>query len=178
MEIKSYHDLLENSAKHDFLTNTCNRRGLAESFENLITIKGTKTPISFIICDIDNFKSFNDTYGHTAGDRILVEIADIMRTNVSEKDAVCRWGGEEILLLLSVTTGFRSAKEIIANYAFVPDYKLCITKVDEVKAWGGVMNISFLAKKPIAYLTIGQNVPDDIKTVDAEEIADSILGRR
>jgi len=84
---------------------------------------------------------------------------------------------DEILLLLSVTTGFRSAKEIITNYAFVQDYKLCITKVDEVKAWGGVMNIAFLAKKPIAYLTIGQNVPDDIKTADAEEIADSILGR-
>ena len=84
---------------------------------------------------------------------------------------------DEVLLLLSVTTGYRAAREIISNYAFVPDYKLVLTKVDEVGAWGGVLNIVALAQKPIAYLTDGQNVPDDIECADVNTIADSILGR-
>ena len=100
-EIQAYHVLLENSAKHDFLTNTCNRRGLAEFFEAHQESAGTKgIPVAFIMGDIDEFKKFNDTYGHTAGDRILVEISNIMKKNVGENNVICRWGGEEFVILL------------------------------------------------------------------------------
>ena len=100
-EIKSYHDLLENAARYDFLTKTCNRRGLTENFQELILQKDTeKAPITFIMGDIDEFKQFNDTFGHTAGDRVLIEIAKLMKGTVQARDIVCRWGGEEFIIIL------------------------------------------------------------------------------
>ncbi len=100
-EIQSYQDLLENAAQHDFLTNTCNRRGLAEEFDAQMEVFGENVPpISLMIGDIDEFKKFNDTYGHTAGDKVLVEIARIMKDSIGEKDIVCRWGGEEFVIVL------------------------------------------------------------------------------
>ena len=96
VELTSYQNLLENAAKYDFLTSSVNRRGLMDIFHSL----DAKTPVLFIIGDIDNFKKFNDTYGHTAGDKILMEIAKLMQSSIETKDVVCRWGGEEFLIML------------------------------------------------------------------------------
>lgn len=109
-EIKSYHHLLENAATHDFLTSMCNRRGLAEIFDKRSQCNGAET-ISFIIGDIDEFKQFNDTFGHSAGDRVLVEIARIMKKNANQMDVVCRWGGEEFIIMLYGKT-YRQAVQI------------------------------------------------------------------
>ncbi len=54
---------------------------------------------SCIMIDIDHFKTFNDTYGHAAGDRILKDIAQLLRQNTRKTDKVCRIGGEEFLIL-------------------------------------------------------------------------------
>lgn len=100
-ELKSYQDLLENAAKYDFLTNTYNRRGFKESLSsNIAIVNNSRIPISFILGDIDYFKQINDTYGHAAGDKVLIEISNIMKQNISENEAVCRWGGEEFLIML------------------------------------------------------------------------------
>jgi diguanylate cyclase len=100
-EIKSYQNFLENAAKYDFLTNTVNRRGLKDIFDKKMISAGlVKTPISFIIGDIDHFKLFNDTYGHAAGDKVLTEIALLMQKNIIHSDVVCRWGGEEFVIML------------------------------------------------------------------------------
>ena len=60
--------------------------------------------------DIDDFKAFNDTYGHSYGDQILTTLAETIRSVAREGDFVCRWGGEEILILFSAThaSGARS----------------------------------------------------------------------
>ena len=55
---------------------------------------------SVIIGDIDDFKKVNDTYGHNIGDEVLVTVADIITSNVPDNASVCRWGGEEILILI------------------------------------------------------------------------------
>ena len=55
---------------------------------------------SVIIGDIDFFKDINDTYGHNVGDMVLVEISSILKRYVRDGDVVCRWGGEEFLILL------------------------------------------------------------------------------
>ena len=100
-ELKTYHELLENAAKYDFLTKTYNRRGLKESFnKNIALNRITRIPVSFILGDIDFFKQLNDTFGHAAGDKVLIEITNIMKKNISNKDVVCRWGGEEFLIML------------------------------------------------------------------------------
>ena len=100
-ELQSYQEMLENAAKFDFLTSTYNRRGLKEAFDKTASANASKKiAISFIIGDIDHFKEFNDTFGHAAGDKVLIEIANIMKKNKADGDVVCRWGGEEFLIML------------------------------------------------------------------------------
>jgi len=109
---------------------------------------------------------FVDTAGKRPGDaqhkEDLLEIVRILRP-------------EDILLCLSATTGFASIKEMVDTYGYVDDYRLMITKIDETKYRGQLLNISWYAKKPMAYVTTGQNVPDDIEVVDVEAIAKAIV---
>ncbi len=83
---------------------------------------------------------------------------------------------DEVFLVLSVVTGSKICREIIRHYAFIPNYKLIVTKLDEACVWGNVLNIAEYAKKPLSYITIGQNVPDDISQVDAAMLAEKIVG--
>lgn len=101
-EITSFHTLLDNAAKYDFLTSTVNRRGLEEIFNNNIKPHSTTTqvPVGIIIGDIDFFKEINDTFGHSAGDKVLIEFANLMKKNKGPNDVVCRWGGEEFVIVL------------------------------------------------------------------------------
>jgi len=100
-ELKSYHDILESAAKYDFLTGTLNRRGFKEGFLIKSSAKDhTNIPISLLVGDIDHFKKFNDTYGHAAGDKILIELSGLIKRSVGNEDIVSRWGGEEFLILL------------------------------------------------------------------------------
>ncbi len=85
----------ESQARSDPLTGLANRRKLAEF---LSTVKDTTA--SFIMLDIDHFKSINDTYGHDAGDEILTVLASILTESVRETDMVARLGGEEFCIVL------------------------------------------------------------------------------
>ena len=64
--------------------------------------------------DIDNFKNINDSYGHTVGDEVLIQLADMMREGVRESDMVGRYGGEEFLILLP-NTELKKAGELAAR---------------------------------------------------------------
>ena len=104
-ELTSYQKLLEKAAKYDFLTSTVNRRGLMDIFNQYLSLNNkTKTSILFIMGDIDYFKKFNDAFGHAAGDKVLKEIAAIMQKNIKKDDVVCRWGGEEFIIMLLGST--------------------------------------------------------------------------
>ena len=88
-------------ANVDPLTGLLNRRGMEIHLQetmNSAKLKGTL--FSIIIGDIDNFKRINDTYSHECGDRALIHVADIMKSAIRSGDAVCRWGGEEFLILV------------------------------------------------------------------------------
>jgi len=91
---------LKSMAERDPLTGLYNRNKLEQRLPNILAIaERLKTPISFIILDIDHFKKVNDRYGHAVGDRILIHLANVLRRNVRESDMVFRWGGEEFLVL-------------------------------------------------------------------------------
>ena len=82
---------------------------------------------------------------------------------------------EDILLCVSASTSFSAMKEVIDTYSFVDDYKLLVTKLDETRYHGIILNLSWYAKRSLAYVTTGQNVPDDIENADTETIANQLL---
>jgi diguanylate cyclase (GGDEF)-like protein/PAS domain S-box-containing protein len=85
----------------DPLTDLYNRRGLAELGRREIDrSRRFGRPLSAIMLDIDNFKSVNDTFGHSIGDQVLVGLADVCRSLLREVDLLVRYGGEEFLILL------------------------------------------------------------------------------
>lgn len=91
---------LRNLIVKDSLTDLYNRRYCNQNLKNLSEqyIK-TGEPYTLSIADIDFFKKVNDTYGHTAGDEVLVSVAQIMKKSMAGKGFAARWGGEEFLLV-------------------------------------------------------------------------------
>lgn len=87
---------LDNMASVDPLTSLYNRRSMHVFLD---TAAESDNPFCLVMCDIDNFKKVNDNYGHDFGDVVLKEIAGIIQQLVSDNGYVCRWGGEEILIL-------------------------------------------------------------------------------
>jgi len=80
----------------DALTGLRNRKYF---FAKLSEIK-TKTPVSLILIDIDNFKGINDTYGHMVGDHVLHQFGEILQNSTRKNDIIARWGGEEFAVIL------------------------------------------------------------------------------
>lgn len=94
-------DALRDQSIRDPLTGLFNRRYIEESLEQEIA-RATRSamPVSLLILDLDHFKSMNDTYGHSAGDRLLRELGVILRCRSRTEDVAARYGGEEFLLML------------------------------------------------------------------------------
>lgn len=89
----------------DKLTQLYNRTKIDQLFENELKRAGRYAEgFSIILLDLDHFKAVNDTHGHQVGDKVLQELASILRTNVRETDAVGRWGGEEFIIISPQTT--------------------------------------------------------------------------
>ena len=96
--------MLESLARFDHLTQIYNRRVFFEKFQQeWLRHARAKRVISLIMCDIDHFKSFNDSHGHLAGDSALKRVAEVLRTNNRSTDIVARYGGEEFVILLPET---------------------------------------------------------------------------
>jgi len=93
--------VLEEIAKFDPLTHLLNRRSMNTYMHEVMKHVGEKQEtFCLIMADIDNFKRINDTYGHDCGDKVLIAVANAISHCVRENDYVCRWGGEEILILV------------------------------------------------------------------------------
>ncbi len=89
----------------DGLTELYNHRYFQETLKNQVEIsKRYNQTFSLIIIDIDFFKKFNDTYGHQAGDAVLKQVAQTLKKNSRTTDVVCRYGGEEMSIILPNTS--------------------------------------------------------------------------
>lgn len=100
-ELSQKNRMLENLAYHDTLTGLLNRRSLDEGLAREINrADRKKESLGCVLIDLDNFKDINDTHGHEVGDEILREVATILRTSVRGYDLPCRYGGEELCVLL------------------------------------------------------------------------------
>lgn len=100
-EITELKNRLQEQTVRDPLTNIHNRRYFNEIIEREISrAERNKDCLSLIILDIDHFKTVNDTYGHLAGDDVLIKMANFLVDNVRKMDYVCRYGGEEFVIVM------------------------------------------------------------------------------
>lgn len=96
---------LRRAASTDHLTGLLNRREIMARMKmSWADAVRHEYPMTCIMCDIDRFKQINDSYGHDAGDEVLVAVAELLRGNVRHTDLVARIGGEEFLVLCPKTT--------------------------------------------------------------------------
>ena len=103
--IKLWEKLADQSIR-DPLTGLFNRRYMEETIQREILRAARKqTKIGIIMADIDHFKKFNDTYGHKAGDELLIRLADFFKLKMRGSDIACRYGGEEFILILPESSG-------------------------------------------------------------------------
>lgn len=92
---------LKEQAVRDPLTGLFNRRYLKETLEREISrARRDGSSIGIMIMDIDEFKNVNDSFGHTAGDRFLQAVGELLRANIRTEDIVCRYGGEEFVIVM------------------------------------------------------------------------------
>lgn len=98
------HQSLREMAVTDGLTGLTNHRRLQEILREELERSGRYgRPVSVILCDVDNFKQYNDTYGHPQGDDLLQRMARVLLANVRMVDTVARYGGEEFCIVLPET---------------------------------------------------------------------------
>ncbi len=107
-----------------------------------------------------------DTAGRSHRDKMrLMELNNLLKG----------FGKQQTFLVISATTSFKNCLDIIANYSFLEDYRILITKTDESVTNGIILNLADKMDKPLSYITTGQNVPDDIQKVDGERLASLLL---
>lgn len=98
-------------SRRDELTGLANRRDMIERLNNEISrYERNEKIFSVLAIDIDHFKLVNDQHGHECGDIVLKQVAAGLTKNTQKRDCVCRWGGEEFLILLPETSGPKAAK--------------------------------------------------------------------
>jgi diguanylate cyclase len=106
-ELKSIRDELNEAreaVQHDPLTGVLNRRGMDIVLPREVArARRVNAPLSVGMVDLDHFKHINDTFGHQAGDRVLVHMTELMRSVLRETDLIVRYGGEEFLVILPDT---------------------------------------------------------------------------
>jgi two-component system cell cycle response regulator len=124
-ELEEMNERLLRISQTDGLTEVANRRALEQKLDEMWAhSQRLHEPLSIVMCDIDKFKSVNDTYGHQVGDIVLKDFAYLLKDAVREIDRIGRYGGEEFLLLLpgtpldSAVTFAERLREIAKEHTF------------------------------------------------------------
>lgn len=132
---------------------------------------------SEIVESIEELSDYQMIFVDTAGrshknaeqrDEIIEMISNVRNSGI-DADII-------IFLVMSVTTKYRDMVNICDAYKSLNAYRLLFTKLDETDSVGNILNIKLYTGAPISYTTCGQNVPDDIESVDVQKLAKSLLG--
>lgn len=151
------------------------RIGAIEQLKTYADIMNIPFSVVFSIKDME--KSIEDM---SECDMILIDTTGRSSKNImqiSELSAFIRkTKSNNIHLVMSSTTKNSDIKTIVEGYKVLNYNNIIITKLDETSTYGSILNIINYAKKPLSYVTTGQNVPDDIKCLNSEEIINLIIG--
>ena len=121
-EILKLQDQLQQQALHDPLTNLSNRRFLDQTLpREFARARREGYPLSFILLDLDHFKVVNDTCGHAFGDVVLMKVSEVLTKNSRDSDIVCRFGGEEFLMVMPHMTPPQADRKANAIRQIVQD---------------------------------------------------------
>jgi len=143
---------LKNELKLDGLTEIYNKKYFLEIYESFWKHSiSNRTNISIIMIDIDNFKNYNDTYGHVKGDFVLKEVAKALK--LRENDIVARYGGEEFIVLVND----------ISN-------EMVIAIADRIREAVELLNIENIVSDKLRKLTISLGVATTIADKNMESI--------
>ncbi len=198
----------------DPLTDLKNRRYLEEKIKEDISLieryiydsnrepgkaDGTVKLLGVFILDIDHFKRVNDLYGHSAGDIVIVEIAQLLLEMLRNSDTIVRWGGEEFLIITrqaSMDTSYELAERIrkrIKEHPFKIDDNTAISKTVSIGfahfpflpgdistvTWDQVLSLAdsalYTAKRNGRNLTVGVSLGEGYKNIDSREFTKDIL---
>ncbi|WP_239057280.1 sensor domain-containing diguanylate cyclase [Desulfovibrio sp. JC010] len=126
-KLKESEERFKNMSITDQLTGLFNRRHMLDVAEKeIFKSRNTGQPLSILLMDVDDFKMFNDTYGHAAGDDILESIGRIIKKTIRNTDRAFRYGGEEFMVILPGTSGQQGMKvaedirSALADYEYRP----------------------------------------------------------
>ena len=134
-------------ASTDALTGLHNRGWLDDAFDREVKrSERDQLPLALIMIDVDNFKSYNDEYGHLAGDQVLITVAHAIRTPLRPNDLVARFGGEEFAVLLPETTNDNA--KIIAERLRQRVYEADPGMLDDVKLPGVTISLGIAGRQP------------------------------
>lgn len=137
-------ELLEQTI-HDPLTGLYNRRYLSDALtREIVQAQRANTALAFVMADIDHFKDVNDTFGHLAGDEVLVQVASLLKTHARGSDIACRYGGEEFLLVFPGTSLEQAQK-----------------RAEEIQQSCAALNVQHEGKNIVVMLSVGVAVYPD-----------------
>jgi len=123
------YDILYSQAGIDELTQLHNRLALEAYVKEIYPILSESRTISFIMCDVDEFKHFNDVYGHDAGDIILQRVSGAIRKNIKASDFAFRFGGDEMAVIVEGDkfAALKIAKRIANSLSENGDYRITLS---------------------------------------------------
>lgn len=169
---------LEDKRKIAMLTTDTYRIAAAEQLRTYSDI--LDTPFQVIYTPEELIDAANEWSEY---DYILVDTAGHSPNNSKQQEdllqfvkAVPKEQEKDIYLVVSATTKYADLINIVNQYGDVGKYKLIFTKLDETTAWGNILNLRMYTNAEIAFMTNGQNVPDDIGELDAQAIVRKLLG--
>ncbi|GAA5158057.1 diguanylate cyclase [Viridibacterium curvum] len=143
---------LQRLASSDPMTGALNRRAFFPILEQHFTGSQQRMmPLSFVMCDIDKFKSINDVYGHPVGDKVIQKFASIILRSVGDNDVVCRYGGEEFCIALpntSVDEALQFAERVRETVEAEVGFTLQLEGRPFITASFGVSGLSLAPESP------------------------------